>query len=171
MTSTKFYSNMQESLIAEFLGWSVTSGSGSRPCHPGDIYSEDWLGECKTHVKPGAKITISKKVWDKIQSEAQAVFKYPVLFIDDGYQSIDHTWCIYPYELVGANYMARHFSNVVTVNTSSLTFDHCKLSEEHKACFDSQINSCSTFVVSWHRQYIGICTLRTFEQLFGVSHA
>lgn len=165
MTSTKFYSNIQETTIARFLGWHVTSGSGSRPYHQGDIYSENWLGECKTHVTPNDKIVIHKKVWDKIQSEAQSNFKYPVLFVDDGHQSTDHTWCVFPYIAVVLHQVSRHLVNSVHVNNSSLRLSHSELSAEYNSCF--QNNLLGVCVVSWHGQMIAICPLSVFSELFG----
>ena len=47
---TKFYSERQEKYIANQLGWDVVTGSGARDCHPGDVKSDAYLGECKTHT-------------------------------------------------------------------------------------------------------------------------
>lgn len=165
MTPTKFYSNIQEITIARFLGWHTTSGSGSRPYHQGDIYSENWLGECKTHITPDDKITVHKKVWDKIQSEAQSNFKYPVLFVDDGHQSIDHTWCVFPYTSVVLHNISRHLVNSVHINRSSLILFHSKLSAEYRDCFRSNLPG--VCIVSWHDQMIAICPLTVFNELFG----
>lgn len=95
MLSNKYYSSKQENLIADYLGWSVVSGSGSRSTHPGDIQNEDWLGECKTHRKSGQQIQFIRKVWDKLETEAMAKFKFPALFVDDGSQTIEATWVMY----------------------------------------------------------------------------
>lgn len=93
---TKFYSNKQETAVANYLNWRVVTGSGARATHPGDIVSDDWLGECKTHVIKSKTITFKKSEWQKIFSEAISKFKTPVLIVDDGSQSISNTWCIYP---------------------------------------------------------------------------
>ncbi|MCM1223697.1 MAG: hypothetical protein NC548_55530 [Lachnospiraceae bacterium] len=92
--STKDFSSKQEKMIAAYLGWSVVSGSGSRPCHPGDIIGDDWLGECKTHTSSGNSIFFSSEVWKKICDEAMFQHRNPVLFTDDGSQKLDRTWCI-----------------------------------------------------------------------------
>ena len=92
--ATKDYSYKQEHKIAAALGWHVVTGSGSRVGHPGDIIGEQWLGECKTHVSGNHPITFKASVWNKIKDEATAVFKYPVLFVDDGSQELSKTWCI-----------------------------------------------------------------------------
>ena len=93
--STKYYSNIQEKQIADALGWHQVSGSGARNLHPGDVISDDWMGECKTHTKPGNKIVFDFKVWEKIRDEAISQFKYAVLFSDDGSQRLDKTWCMF----------------------------------------------------------------------------
>lgn len=92
--ATKDFSSKQESMIADYLSWDVVSGSGAAACHPGDIISDNWLGECKTHEKPGHKIFFSKDVWKKICDEAMSKGRSPVLFTDDGSQKIENTWCI-----------------------------------------------------------------------------
>lgn len=94
--SKKDFSNKQEKLIANSLNWSVVKGSGARHLYPGDIYSDEWLGECKTHVEAGKLIQFNFKVWNKIVDESMSVRKYPVLFVDDGSQSLSKTWCICP---------------------------------------------------------------------------
>lgn len=92
--TNKEASNKQEHLIAKYLGWNVVSGSGARACHPGDIQSSQWLGECKTHTEPGHSLLFSTSVWSKLQDEAASRFKYPVLFVDDGSQKLENTWCL-----------------------------------------------------------------------------
>ena len=93
-SSTKKFSLKQENLIANTLGWSRVAGSGSRINHPGDVQSDAWVGECKTHVTPGHPIIFKFDVWDKIENEATSQFKQPVLFVDDGSQTLANTWCM-----------------------------------------------------------------------------
>lgn len=93
--SSKFYSNKQEKLLASSLGWSVVSGSGARNLYPGDIESEEWLGECKTHTTPNHKIVFYQSVWDKISDEAISKYRFPALFVDDGSQTTKHTWVLF----------------------------------------------------------------------------
>lgn len=93
--SNKTFSSKQEHLIADLLGWSVVTGSGSRNLYPGDVQSSEWLGECKTHDTPGHKIVFYSSVWKKIQDEAISKYKFPVLFVDDGSQTVRHTWVMY----------------------------------------------------------------------------
>lgn len=91
---TKYYSNIQENRIASALGWDVVTGSGSRTCVPGDVVSRAWLGECKTHTCPGHPIEFKIAVWKKLEDEAVAKYKNPVLFVDDGSQQLSATWCL-----------------------------------------------------------------------------
>ena len=89
---TKYYSEIQETKIAKALGWERVVASGARNFHPGDIKSDRWLGECKTHTKPSDKVKFTLAEWRKIQSEAQSVMKTPALFVDDGTQELKNTW-------------------------------------------------------------------------------
>lgn len=93
--STKDYSSLQEKKIARLLGWSVVAASGARRFHPGDIRSDEWLGECKTHVTAGSKIVFKTDVWNKLVEEAKSEFKFPVYISDDGSQEISRTWCMF----------------------------------------------------------------------------
>lgn len=94
--STKYFSSKQEHLVADYLGWNVVSGSGARQFRPGDIESERFLCECKTHTSPTDKIFFNKSVWDKIKNEATSKFKTPILITDNGTQKLSDTWCIVP---------------------------------------------------------------------------
>lgn len=92
--ATKDYSSKQEKMIADYLGWECVVASGARDCHPGDIITDNWLGECKTHVTTGNRIKFMFRDWDKIIEEATSKFKFPVLFADDGSQKEQNTWCM-----------------------------------------------------------------------------
>ena len=92
--STKYYSSRQESMVASFLGWSIVTGSGSRPFHPGDVGDEYYLGECKTSEVETDRIKIMKSHWQKISNEAMGAHKIPVLFVDNGTQKPDGTFCV-----------------------------------------------------------------------------
>ena len=72
------------------------SGSGARYCSPGDVRSEQFLGECKTHVSRTPKIEFRLDYWKKICDEATSHGKIPIMFADDGSQSVDNTYCIVP---------------------------------------------------------------------------
>lgn len=94
--TTKYYSEIQEQKIADFLGWSTVSGSGARPNHPGDVRTGDrggFLVECKTHMKRHP-VEFTKKIWNKIKEEALSQFKEPVYVTDDGSQWLKNTWVL-----------------------------------------------------------------------------
>ena len=92
--TNKEASELQETRLAKILGWRRVSGSGARSNYPGDIESDQYLGECKTHTAAIRTITFVKGVWDKIRDEAASRFKNPVLLVDDGTQSPLGTWCL-----------------------------------------------------------------------------
>lgn len=92
--NTKTYSSKQENMVADFLDWEVVAGSGAAACYPGDVISDMWLGECKTHTKAGHKIFFDRNVWEKIKEEAYVKHRRPVLITDDGTQWARNTWCV-----------------------------------------------------------------------------
>lgn len=92
--ATKDYSIKQEKMVATYLGWDCVVASGARPCHPGDLISDYWMGECKTHITSGNRIRFNFKEWEKICEEAMSKCKLPVMFVDDGSQTYKNTWCM-----------------------------------------------------------------------------
>lgn len=92
--STKDFSNAQESMIASFLGWKKVPGSGAADFHAGDVVSDKFVGECKTHEVAGSKVVFRQDVWNKISNEAMVLGKLPVLFVDDGSQEWRRTYCL-----------------------------------------------------------------------------
>ena len=93
-------SSKQEHMVADYMGWGVVSGSGARPFRPGDITSDHFLVECKTHVEPKDNIIFRKSHWIKIQEEALAKDKFPLLVTDNGTQKYNHTWVMLPIHVV-----------------------------------------------------------------------
>lgn len=91
----KYFSSKQEKAVADALGWKVVKGSGSRLTAVGDVRSDEWLCECKTHVTPDHTISFNAKVWTKLKEEASAKFKNCVLVVDDGSQNLSRTWCMF----------------------------------------------------------------------------
>ena len=79
--STKDFSSKQENQISKLLGWSTVSASGARNFHPGDIRSNRWLGECKTHMKCSDKILFKFSEYSKICKESTEEFRFPALEI------------------------------------------------------------------------------------------
>ena len=138
--STKTYSSRQEGLIADWLGWELVPASGARNFHPGDLRSSEWLGECKTHVNPTQHIKFSKDVWNKIIEESSAEFKYPVLFVDNGTQTLTGCWCMFNHHLYkkdfnyfivnSENYM--DLNRLIKLSQSSISFHHVELLNAYK---------------------------------------
>lgn len=112
-------------MVADFLGWRVVSGSGSRPFTPGDVNSFDFLVECKTHTEPQDKIVFKQKHWAKISEEAHAKHRYPVLVVDDGTQKSQNTWVMVPRAIIPDERAFRIFNIPNTSRSgSTVTFDH-----------------------------------------------
>lgn len=118
MSDKKDVSSKQEHMIASYLGWHVVSGSGARACRPGDVQSDQWLGECKTHTTLTPRYTFMQAVWNKLLDEASSRFKYPVLFVDDGTQKADHTWCLLKFNMID-------WPSVVYGNSKVITWFAC----------------------------------------------
>lgn len=130
---TKFYSSRQEHMVAEYLGWSVVSGSGARAFNPGDIRSDNFLGECKTFTKESDTIYCYNNVWSKITEEATAVMKKPVLFVDNGTQEAKNTWCIIPQHFIDAvpnvSQLERKLADsLLKVSKTRVSFSHTEVS-------------------------------------------
>jgi len=163
--ATKDFSSVQESMIAEYLGWSVVAGSGAAACFPGDVISDDWLGECKTHVERGAKIFFSKSVWNKIKDEASVKRRYPVLFTDDGSQKADRTWCLF-----GVNRLdleSFHLFPILPGVKVNISISHQVLNDLYKEnsvkCIGS--DKICALTVNWSGEEIAILPLEAFAEL------
>ena len=154
---TKYYSTKQENSIADYLGWSVVAASGARPFHPGDIRSDDFLGECKTHTSKQSDIVIYKDVWRKITSEATSVMKRPVLFVDNGTQKIKNTWCVLPERFLSDKNIIQ-CDIIMTESKNKLLFSH----EVWDAILE--INKCATFKI--YDESLLLMKLNTFKILF-----
>ena len=105
--ATKDYSSKQEKMVADLLGWKVVAGSGAAACFPGDVISDEWLGECKTHISKVSRISFKLDVWKKICDEAIAKHRYPVLIVDEGSQELANTWV-----MVKISSLSRDFSKI-----------------------------------------------------------
>lgn len=118
--SNKYYSNIQESKIANYLNWNKVSGSGARAFHPGDLENDKWLGECKTHKTSSSKLKFLFSHWDKLEEEAISQFKQPVLFVDNGTQNIYNTYVMIkiPDRFLQDDYFEYDYSN-----KQSISFD------------------------------------------------
>lgn len=121
-------SAIQEKMVANFLGWKVVSGSGSRPFAPGDVKNDHYLIECKTHVTEQNNIVFYKKHWEKIATEARSLNKYPALVVDNGTQKSNYTWVMIPYRVIiseSSNKILNLFNSSTSGNT--ITYNHEQL--------------------------------------------
>jgi hypothetical protein len=69
MTNKKQFSAKQEKMVADYMGWKVVTGSGSRPFNPGDVNGNNFLVECKTHIEEQLNVIFYKKHWKKISEK------------------------------------------------------------------------------------------------------
>lgn len=92
--STKDFSSAQERAVSKFLGWNVVPASGGARFSTGDVVSDKFLGECKTHENAGSKVTFRQDVWRKICDESMVMSRNPVLICDDGSRSTRRTYCL-----------------------------------------------------------------------------
>jgi len=161
---TKYYSTKQESMIAADLGWAVVAGSGAAPCTPGDIISDDWLGECKTH-EDKHKIFFDYAVWGKIKEEAMMKHRKPVLFVDDGSQRLDRTWCV-------CSAATFNLTSLVIVPLyvsirKNITFSHGTahehLRKEGKKILTDFFDDI-LFTANWHGEEVLVMKLSTFKE-------
>lgn len=127
---TKYYSNKQETVVANYLGWKRVAASGARPFNKGDVVSERWLCECKTHTAKVDDYKILFSVWRKVEQEATSCMKRPVLIIDDGTQNISNqcavismTFYDVPYKLLSYD-MIRGNDLSIHQNAKSFVFSH-----------------------------------------------
>ena len=153
--STKEYSSKQEKIIANYLGWQVVPGSGARACHPGDIVSDDWLGECKTHLGPDHMIEFKYDVWLKLLNEADSQFKYPILIVDDGSQKIEHTWCV----ILNHSVSDVSFKILPFTINKNIRFDGSTLK------YKLQNADVDTFQADWQTKCICICPISNFKDI------
>ena len=94
--ATKFYSDKQETVVANYLGWKRVAASGARPFNKGDVVSERWLCECKTHTAVSSNYKVLFSVWRKLVSEATSCMRRPVLIVDNGTQKVGDQCVVIP---------------------------------------------------------------------------
>lgn len=149
--TNKDYSKIQESVVSSYLCWAKVVASGARTFHPGDVISPNWLGECKTHVKKVDKIKFELRFWKKIQEEAKAIFKVPVLIVDDGTQKVDNTWCLYPVWAGSSEVPKEEFTNKVRTN---IIFDPKDLKKDR------------IYIVNFGDSCVHVSSLEVFDKMF-----
>ena len=155
--ATKVYSTRQENMIASYLGWETVPASGARDFNPGDIISDRFLGECKTHVSHTNNIAIYFDVWAKLDSEAMSQMRVPVLFVDNGTQQAEHTWAILP-----ATFAVTEKD--IAVGGVDLRLSRTKASFHH---FEMKQVLCGMSIGKFkcHRTELALMSLATFKYL------
>lgn len=148
-------------MISEYLGWKQVGGSGSRPFTPGDVNSNDWLGECKTHDTERDKIIFFKQHWFKICEEARSKSRYPVLFVDNGTQLAKNTWVMTSLGVFDPS-LVNIIEGVKNTSTkgNSLTFDLSDTKDLYKQkSVDGKFN---VFTVHWDKP-LAVMPLETYK--------
>lgn len=166
---TKSFSSKQEKLVAQELNGKTVSGSGARPGHPGDVITERWLIECKTHTTPNKSIAFNDTVWKKIKDEAFAMHRKPLLVVDDGSQSLSKTWCL-------CLAMNINLSRVVTVDfpvsiRKNISCKHDKLKSTLKdstkqLVSESGFYNMAAYELTWCEDTVVVMPLSQFKELF-----
>lgn len=158
--STKDYSNAQESMVADFLGWNKVAGSGAATCKAGDVISDKFLGECKTHETVGSKVVFRRDVWSKLCDEAMVFGRIPVLIADDGTQKWRRTYCLVK-KPADMSFLPKSEFFVSSYNVSykkHLNFDPDRLYAKIK-----KSENC-IYVINWFDQDVLLMNLSTFNE-------
>ena len=163
--STKDFSIIQERQIAEFLHWEVVVGSGATACRPGDVKSDTWLGECKTHITNQDKVTFRVTHWVKITEESQSAFKKPILFTDDGTQSLSNTWCMIPCSFMSNLGKELNPTKVYRLSSKTLMFNSQEMYREMHTHANMSDNP--YFVVQFGGDKVAVLHIDTFKECFG----
>lgn len=153
MASNKTYSDKQEKLVAKHINGKQISGSGARPFAPGDVESDEWLIECKTHVSPGKKISFKADVWAKIQEEAMVRHKYPAYVVDDGSQLLSNQRVMF--SLCPEDISALPKEDIQRFVKAAITFN-----------VEDTLSSSVIYKAFWNQKTVYIVSLKYFEQLF-----
>lgn len=161
--ATKDFSSRQEALLASSLGWDVVTGSGARPCVPGDIQNDAWLGECKTHVTAGQKIFFDLDVWKKITAEADAKHRSPALLVDDGSQNTSSTWVLC--RQVSADTSTMAMCDPCFNVRKNISFDHDKATTYLKSLYKTGggiVFDYICFELTWNNENVLVMPFDTF---------
>lgn len=82
---TRFYSSRQEKRVAKAVNGKQVANSGAPVFVAGDVRTDDWLLECKTHTEFKNSFTIKHEWIDKNREEAFQMGKHhSALVIDFG---------------------------------------------------------------------------------------
>ena len=82
---TRFYSKNQEKKVAKAVKGKRTANSGATQWSKGDVTTDNFLLECKTHTEFRKSFTIQHEWFEKNKEEAFAMHKdYSAIVIDFG---------------------------------------------------------------------------------------
>lgn len=163
--TNKEASAKQEKMVADFMGWKVVTGSGSRPFRPGDVQNDNYLVECKTHVTEQLNIVFKKEHWNKISKESRSVNKYPALITDNGTQRAKNTWVMIPNRVIIpeiANKILNFINNSRSGNT--VTFDNVKELSLYEIEYD--IDKINFFPAIFDNEQVAIMSLSEFKRFY-----
>lgn len=144
--NNKIFSNKQERMVSDFLGWKQVTGSGARPFYVGDVVSDDWLGECKTHATIKSRITFKCSVWSKIRIEAKSCNKFAVYFSDDGSQKAKRTYCVISSDANPFNFQCKPKDVLGTTKSGNLSLSVDNLLSD--IIYSSSLNDESVYIMS-----------------------
>ena len=166
--TNKEASYKQEHMVADYMGWSVVSGSGSRPFRPGDITSEHFLVECKTHIEPKDTITFRKSHWTKILTEASAKNKFPMLVTDNGTQTSSHTWVMIPMRIINNCTAPNLVDGLDNTSRSGNTVIFNDLTSKELYTKFKKADCISVFMYRWdvNDEYVAIMPLSEFKVFY-----
>lgn len=165
--TTKFFSNKQEKLIANELGGYPVGLSGAGPANPGDVKTYDWLVECKTHTSPDHSIIFNLDVWKKIEDEAMAMHRKPVLIVDDGSQSLNKTWCLCRSNNLDLS--ATISADLPSQIKKNISFKHDKLASnlvESTKEFMCDLYEYAVYEAEWGGETVIVMPFKTFKEKF-----
>ena len=163
---TRYYSDKQETMVANYLGFSVVRGSGSDKFAPGDVKSANYLIECKTHMEPTDKIQIIGSHWAQIKNEASVSARHPVLVIDDGTQKPENTWVICRPSGVNCAGLKSYIMPGDAGNSTNLSFSAKYITPILHATQSLEGNNIHcAFVINWRDEDLLLMPLATFKEV------
>ena len=162
MPSKKDFSSKQEKMVADYMGWKVVAGSGSRPFTPGDVSGEHFLVECKTHITEKSNIIFYKKHWVKISEEARALNRYPVLIVDNGTQKSQNTWVMIPQAVLSESGSKIEGIAITSTSNNTITFNKALADSLYK----NRYEDIRYFTYQFDSTNLAIMPLSDFRNLY-----
>lgn len=163
--TNKEASSKQEQMVADFLGWKVVTGSGSRPFSPGDVKNDYYLVECKTHTKEQKNIVFYKRHWIKICTESRSINKYPALVVDNGTQLAICTWVLLPKRVITSEFTNELLNLVNTSNSdNTITFSSYSMYQSYECNYVE--NAINYFAMWLNEERVAIMPLSEFRKFY-----